>query len=630
MQKGTYYGALNARFLTPEEVARKFVPLPSFSRLVREDHAVLMGPRGCGKTTLLKMLTRGALRSWQLSGRDLKYPDSFRIPEYESIYIPSDVRWLHEVRDVDALRAFDPDLQTLAQRVMIAASVINETANAFKVIVEDVSGGDAAKRKCEVLVCESLINLWGIENAIPSFRDLENGIEDLIVRLRGILNSNDPPRLRDYLQELPSILYAHSLDAAIRSCKCATPMLPEDMRPKKWAICYDELEIGPQWLHSELLSSLRSIDQAFFLKLTWNPILPQAATAPEPGADFTVIRLWNSHVKDPLPFCEKVTAAFLGERFPQICVTPDHFLGYSIFASDEERLDEYEYRKDSNVYRAMKNLATKDSSFRNALIDRNVSPTHPAPSADPAVKEKQMDEFFRKAKPIVLLRQAFLREEGGRRTRKSVTLYAGKQAVFAVSEGNPRWLLGLLNDLCDIGDWSGKTRPSEYRVPYTLQAKVINAASRRFNALIKATPVAGDRPPGRRSVSLNGLVDGVARLFSEELYGRQFPLDPIGSFRILGEIDRTVETAIGRALEIGALVHIGRSTMDVAAKVVGERFRLSFMICPTYKLPLRNYRCVTLTAQGMDNTVQRRRGREGTLLNQLPLRFSGDEDTENI
>jgi hypothetical protein len=118
-------------------------------------------------------------------------------------------------------------------------------------------------------------------------------------------------------------------------------------------------------------------------------------------------------------------------------------------------------------------------------------------------------------------------------------------------------------------------------------------------------------------------------MFANALYDNEFPLDPIGSFKITKKISPSVEDAFRRAIEIGALVHIGRSPMDVPAMIAGERFRLSFMVCPSYKLPLRNYRHVRLEPAGIDKNISRQY-RIRPEIAQLPLRFDEDEDIETI
>src|SRR5437867_922327 len=89
----THYGAFNARWLSPEQVAATFVPVPQFRQLVHNTNSLLLGPRGCGKTTLLKMLTRRALNMWSASSRSKRFQGAFERPQYEAIYIPSDIRW---------------------------------------------------------------------------------------------------------------------------------------------------------------------------------------------------------------------------------------------------------------------------------------------------------------------------------------------------------------------------------------------------------------------------------------------------------------------------------------------------------------------------------------------------------
>lgn len=620
MTKGTQYGAYNARWLLPEEVARTFVPLKSFSKLVREGHAVLMGPRGCGKTTLLKMLTRKALNEWYNSSRCEKYPVQVKRPSYEAIYVPSDVRWLYEIRDIN-VKPHDERIKEQLQRVMISASVLDALLYTLNTLVADSDLADTDRNKCEIDICESLIDLWKIPKAIPSFTDVGTRIDEMVSSIRGMIKFNHDD-LVNYLNKIPPLFYSNALDAPILSCKRINAFLPSHVRPAKWALCFDELEIAPSWLHEELLTSLRSVDQSFFLKLTWSPILPRASSAPEPSSDFTVIRLWNSHLRDPISFCEDLTDAFLHERFPSQKITSDQFLGDSFFASEDENIEYSEsYLRQTAYHSSLKNLAEIDRSFNKLLMDRGIDPNNPLPPKDKILRSKQLNEFFRKAKPIVLLREAFLKPELERRTRKSVTLYNGKQAIFAVSEGNPRWLLSLLNDLSDVADYSSPIENGSIKVKPGKQAMVINAASRRFMALIKATPVARNAAYDSESITLYDFINNLAKIFESVMLGDEFPLDPIGSIRFGPKIPPFIEPIVKRAIEIGALVHIGKSPEDVPSGIINERFRLSFMICPSYKLPLRNYKDMALDRSGLIRKRSFRKNKVKSDIEQIGLGF---------
>src|ERR1039458_2564544 len=109
MNTSSIYGAFNARWLSPEDVARAFVPTNHYRSLVKFQHSLLMGPRGCGKTTLLKMLTKPAQDYWHKE-RCRQEPElrrSFDRPDFVAIYIPSDVRWAFELRELDSYLSDD-------------------------------------------------------------------------------------------------------------------------------------------------------------------------------------------------------------------------------------------------------------------------------------------------------------------------------------------------------------------------------------------------------------------------------------------------------------------------------------------------------------------------------------------
>ncbi len=118
MKASSGYSAFNARWLEPEEVARLFVPTLPFKSLVGIQNSLLMGPRGCGKTTLLlKMLTRRAQRVWrERLPREPQWAD-YRGPDFEAVYVPSDVRWSFELSSISQELAASPTDAERMQRL---------------------------------------------------------------------------------------------------------------------------------------------------------------------------------------------------------------------------------------------------------------------------------------------------------------------------------------------------------------------------------------------------------------------------------------------------------------------------------------------------------------------------------
>ena len=58
------YESFNARNYTPSQVAETFIPNDDYESLWLNQHSVVLGPRGSGKTTLFKMLTVPGIYKW--------------------------------------------------------------------------------------------------------------------------------------------------------------------------------------------------------------------------------------------------------------------------------------------------------------------------------------------------------------------------------------------------------------------------------------------------------------------------------------------------------------------------------------------------------------------------------------
>lgn len=583
----TFHAEFNARWLSPVQVAEQFVPIPQFDRLLQPRHSLLLGPRGSGKTTLLKMITREALAVWrqrQHSAGPLVFTD----PEFEAIYIPSDVRWSYELKDLDTEPLISQRTAQLVQRCLVSSSVMLASLDAFERVL--IETGYPEER-----FCHSLIDLWHVSDAVPTFADLRRVVLQVSDRIRGLLNRGKSDGLDRYLDSLPDLMFGHALDLPTTACRHFSDVFSKVRKTRKWALCYDELEIAPAWLRQEVIESLRSTDQDIVLKLTSAPVLPTGLlTEPEPAHDYQIVRLWNSHVEDSQRFCEDLTTRFLRARFPSSEVLPDDFLGFSHLAADEDRDSlSQSYRRGGFAYNEMQALAKEDQQFRFTLARLGLNPD------DPFTDNVDLrDQLLRKVKPIVLLRRVF-RKADRRRSRKVITAYAGKQAVYTMSEGNPRWMLGLLNDLHDR--WKvtrPKSRSGKPTLPHKDQAWVLRNTAMLFHTGMAAKAAPDVKIDGARdsSLSLATFLDTVGKKLANAILEDEFPVDPYGSFIVDGFPSPELKELLKTALYIGALVHVGSSADDVPRDVMKARLRPTFMLAPVYRLPLRNYRSVPLSS----------------------------------
>src|SRR5207344_1000064 len=91
-----------------------------------------------------------------------------------------------------------------------------------------------------------------------------------------------------------------------------------------------------------------------------------------------------------------------------------------------------------------------------------------------------------------------------------------------------------------------------------------------------------------RQDGLLGLLDPVGEYFSESVIDAPFNPDPPGSFFVDSKVTPDDVKALGLALNAGAIVLIPPTEGEVVlGEIRGHRFRLSYLMAPHYKLPLR-------------------------------------------
>jgi hypothetical protein len=84
------FDTYNARFLDPRTIAQSFiVPHSVFGLLCKNENSLVIGPRGSGKTTLMKMLRPSALRAWEHESK-AEYLNSI---SFSAVYVASDSGW---------------------------------------------------------------------------------------------------------------------------------------------------------------------------------------------------------------------------------------------------------------------------------------------------------------------------------------------------------------------------------------------------------------------------------------------------------------------------------------------------------------------------------------------------------
>jgi hypothetical protein len=281
-------------------------------------------------------------------------------------------------------------------------------------------------------------------------------------------------------------------------------------------------------------------------------------------------------------------------------LTPQEALGRSIFETvvDEWAETGTAYRSKSKIGQRFKSLESKDSTFAAFLIENDIKT-----SAMESLPPDRRAATVRKATTIVSMRDYFLESgpDKGKpaklRTRKSLApVYSGAEALFAITEGNPRWFKGI------IGPLIRRLEKGNTEIPQAEQYRHVDRALTRFRSLLRTIP----SPPWRGGQPTRGLLsflDQIGDYFRADLLEGDFTLDPAGTVTVDSRTKPGIIHSLGDALNAGAIVSVDEVDLPSVA-IRGKRFRLSYLLAPYYHLSLRVERAVSLsTALGMDETA---------------------------
>ncbi|MBL9159074.1 MAG: hypothetical protein JNJ70_16460 [Verrucomicrobiales bacterium] len=574
----------NARNYTFEEVAERFVATGDFAKIASNQHAVLLGPRGSGKTTLFKMLTLAALHKWS-DDRAHGYLDKLR---FYAIYVPSDILWHHQLGNLEKQASRNESFRMISSRAAVLTNIFLSVTDCFQGILS-LEFANIDTSEAEVEIAKFLIDIWDLGPSLPMLSAVKIRLEARMSDVRTFLNRVVDHNLEDpSIHEIPDWYYYDFMQKVGLACSKVSSLL--NLRRSHWALCFDELELAPEWLQEDLFGRLRSTDQRFLLKLSASPI-PRilGKTRANQLDDFQLIRMWPHSSQKYKKFCDDLTKRLLKERFGQDVDTCKAF-GRSILA------DEDDYSRGSANWTLFRDSATWDRSFRTRLSEFSppIDPEDPVP-----FDSSQRDKVHRKAKPIVTWRRAYLKSSGGRgierRSRKGPVpeLYSGMDAIYAITDGNPRRVISIASRLADLIKFDKYSRVR--LIPPESQGEILYSFSTQYSAYIKALPEAYFKA-GERTYGLFDLLKNLGSFFHDQICGRQFNLDPYGSFYVDEWLPDDFLEVLRTAAWHGAIVHIDDNVKRISSDIRGKRFRLSYSLAPSFGLLMSKHRAKNIAS----------------------------------
>ena len=249
----------NARMLSGEELGRTFVPHPAYPRLASNSHTLLVGPRGSGRTTLLRMLTPKAQAASQAP--------IVRAVAAQMSYIPV---WI----DSSVAQVRHPD--STIQALLFTSEVLRTLVKAGRERV-----GLTGASQVEYEVASRISQIMEIEGEISTFEDLDRELGSLKTNLMLARDSGEIRTPADMM------LLAQ---AAIEVFNSALGV-PD----QRWCLIFDELELANWEITAQVFAAMRTSDPTLIVKAAMlpqsDPRLSDSQLGPSAGMDFELLDL---------------------------------------------------------------------------------------------------------------------------------------------------------------------------------------------------------------------------------------------------------------------------------------------------------------------------------------------------
>ncbi len=593
--KSTAYDSYNAKWISPDDVARTFIAPPQFGRLLKQRNTLVVGPRGSGKTTLLKMLTEPALRRW--TGKNA---EEFRSQiSYTGVFIATDVSWNSQVTALG-----DQGLGTALRHLLQMAALTAHTHKALVDAMDDrftaLTSGLHRDVQCESLICGQLARIWKLDPLILSFFSLKSAIRLRLQRVHelALMARHADSRSANDLRR--SSFLAIPLLVSSRN---AVEVFNDAMQSPNhcWAFLFDELELMPGKLREELYRHLRTFPGPVIFKLALSPYdddIPtlESQTGPRKDDDYDFIPLWYPKKRKAYIFCRDLWHGMLSKT-PLAGKRPEEVLGRSLLDTESEEWTKLgtAYTRQSSHYRYLRELSEKDPSFRGYLASHRIDLERIE-----QVKGTDRASTLRKVFPLVVARVERRRTldirdtdspAGKLRSRKVSRLYTGASAIFDICEGNPRRFIGLVGRLLERLPDRGE------RVDVTAQADEVGQAVSRFRAMLRTVLIPGT-VASHLGKGLLSLLDPIGERLRDATLLGEFSPEPPATFVVDSSVDDATIELIGLAVNSGAIVHVperdGGEDFLSSKRVRQQRFRLSYLLASHYGIPPRLGRSIGL------------------------------------
>lgn len=571
----TAFGVDNAKQLPLEDAVRYFVPPKDFASLFVPKNHILLGSRGSGKTTWVRMMAHDHVWLASLeSGNRTQYAREALSRNLIGIYVPASAAFTGDLRNkpwqsdsqAEEYFAWRLNLHSCAALTHVLDSCISQYIQEGQL-----------RPQVQADICRELSSQWTEgRHIVTTYEGLRYALSKLEVEhqafiRRGLATGKTEVNRFDHFQTDLFLPLRHAIHAIRMHLRVPISAV--------WMLCLDEVEYLSEAHHRILNTHIRSASEDLVFKIATMPFAHHtlATNHGDPvreGHDFEYVYVDREPIDSRGTQVEGEFLTFARSIFSlRMKSKSDAFRGLSLqsLLGSSELLDE----------RRSDNKQDRDAFME--ILRRHANPVTVARAERLLHSPKFSSEIYRKLHGALLLREALSRSFHG---NYKLRIYSGESLVIRCCDGNPRRLMRLINSLLQKLEFGIDGRPV-LPIDSGAQNEVLESLARETLTRTQSEP-----PNGELTASY---LEAIGSYMRWAFSSRRLGTDQVTSIRLVEEDGLLAQRFIKQAIQLSLMI----PAKDVPVKTpnyscYGE-FHVSFLFAPHFKLLPRRNKSVRLS-----------------------------------